>query len=103
MDKATFLRDFKKEHLAFFTRPLPVSEDLFDFGYSCATMAWIPMRRDIEKYQISGENLNKLDELFQLAESFLYVVKSSNNYVYAPGTLQQHWEKIQNLASTINI
>lgn len=104
MSRQSILNNRLKNHLTFFRNPLPKNETVFDLQYSSATMDWRPLRREIDKYNLSLETVRKLDHLFELAESFLYSLKGSPQaYQVATLSLGPRWQAIRNLAVTIRV
>lgn len=102
MSKEIIITRFNKNHLNFFKKPLPLDESQFDLQYTMATTEWRSIKREIIKFNICQENVNKIDRLFELADSFLYALKGGNTgYHIAKFTLISKWQAIQNIASSI--
>lgn len=97
-----FLTQFLTNVINFFSSNLPLNENVYNANYSLLTTDWKAIQSEIERYHLNNKMQQSLNQLFDLAQEFNFLLKSSGrSYSNSTFNLSDKWMAIQNLAKSI--
>lgn len=91
-----FLHNFFKDRLEVYTHEQPRSDTQYETMYFLATEDWLPLKKQLDTYQIPQPIKENLKALFELAqEHFFYV---GEEHFESKMKMSKLWERMRHIA-----